>query len=157
MQFWNMKLSKPWHLKYLLETKQFPAVTTEVSKVRVSPSSCTNHLDAWMYSTGWGATLPGALWHHCHTKLPLRPSPRAAGRCSCGSCQRHPSVSWVPLRSCVADSSTSHSLIPSGAPAQLCSCQGDQLQPCQLPTGQETGGHSQFPPQEPMALQASVL
>lgn len=43
MQFQNMKLSKPWHLKYLLETKQFPAVTTEVSKVRVSPSSCSNH------------------------------------------------------------------------------------------------------------------
>lgn len=43
MQFQNMKLSKPWHLKYLLETKQFPAVTTEVSKVRVSPSCCSNH------------------------------------------------------------------------------------------------------------------
>lgn len=41
MQFQNMKLSKPWHLKYLLETKQSPAVTTEVSKVRVSPGSCT--------------------------------------------------------------------------------------------------------------------
>lgn len=91
MQFWNMKLSKPWHLKYLLETKQFPAVTTEVSKVRVSPSSCTNHLCMDVFHRMRCHTLPGAPWHHCHTKLHLRPPPWAAGRCSCRSCQWHPS------------------------------------------------------------------
>lgn len=130
MQFQNMKLSKSWHLKYLLETKQFPAVTTEVSKVRVSLSSCTNHL--CLYSTGWGATLPGALWH----QLPHKASPEATTT----GCRKMllwelpagASVSWAPLPSCAAASSTPHSLTPSGASAQLCGCPWGQLQPCQL-------------------------
>lgn len=110
MQFQNMKLSKPWHLKYQLETKQFPAVTTEVSKVRVSPSSCSNH--PCVYSRGGGATLPGAPWHQLPHKASPEATTRAAGRCSCGSSSDTHAQLWGCQQ-------TPDSLNPPGAPAQL--------------------------------------
>lgn len=115
MQFWNMKLSKPWHLKYLLETKQFPAVTTEVSKVRVSPSSCTNHLCMDVFHR-----------MRCHTArstvapLPHKASPEATTM----GCRKMPLqelpvaplIPWFPLEllpTCAAASGTSCSLASS--------------------------------------------
>lgn len=76
----------------------------------------------------------------CHTQLHLRP-PGAAGRCSC---QGHP---------CPAVG------LPTASPPSLnpsCGAVGPAAA-LPAPTGQDTGGHSQFLPGITMALQALGL